>query len=830
MSGTLKYKILVVDDNPEILEDFKKVLGQNVVTHDALEKLSTQVFGERETNKPKNFLDKFELHFASQGADAIKKIEESITLNHPFSVMYIDVKMPPGMNGLETVKRVHLIDSNLEIVICSAYNDYTLDQMAQRICDHDRLIYIKKPFTSIEVQQLTRCLTSKWQAQRNSTNYIRDLEKLSQNKNQYLKILIESAIVINQSASLEDTIQATLRCICDNTSYCGAHAYLFEINRDINCKHIWHYNRNVDFETLVAATNDIEIIYPGEEVAGQILIEKNPILINKHENASLFARWDSSQNAKIESILGLPVCMGQNVVGVIELFSQLKEKEDAHLLKVLKETANLLSRSIEKDLSNNELKESREKALIAVKAKSEFLANMSHEIRTPLNSILGYTQILRRNHELTEKTKENYLSIIEKSGNHLLNIINSILDLSKIEAGNYSLKKEPFNLVQLLQEIKNMFYVKCEQKSIEFLLDISDSIPTMVSGDANRIKHVLINLANNAVKHTKVGAVTINSMYTDQKAIIEVHDTGSGISEDHLREIFKPFFQVELLEEREGTGLGLAIVKKDIEIMNGEIFVTSTLGKGTTFKLFIPLPKSLQENESTLQKDVVVQQLDTDQDWRVLVIDNEKTNRELLIDIFRLNGFKVDYCNYSEEAIAAANEMKPHFIFINLALSKYNQATIIRKILKLSPKTVLIGVSSDTIGTSKKLSKKLGCHDIIYKPFEINSLLMKLTNHFPIKYIMKEHVELDPSNEKKLVIDWDEVGRIVTPMQLDKLWDGFSRGDLNYLSDVANEMSRENPLLESFCNQLCLWADDFNDLEIGASIEKLEKTREKLNG
>lgn len=513
-------------------------------------------------------------------------------------------------------------------------------------------------------------------------------------------------------------------------------------------------------------------------------------------------------------------------MGTVELYSQIEEKLDINLLEVLSETVNLLSRSIERSLTEEELIHSRELALSAAKAKSEFLANMSHEIRTPLNAILGYTQILLKNKTLPEITKDNYLTVVEKSGNHLLGIINTILDLSKIESGKYSLKIKPLNLKALLNEIKSMFIVKCDQKNVAFQLDISDTVPQFINGDISKLRHILINLISNSVKNTNKGSIIITAMWAKNTMTFEVTDTGCGISKAHLAELFTPFFQVEQLEEREGTGLGLSIVKKEIELMKGNISVDSTINKGTTFTFQIPMTKSLEaKEESSIARNI--QDLDDGQEWRIMLIDNDKINKELLSDLFTLNHFKVFQSNYDEQAIEFARINKPHALYFNLKFPLVGNSGILLRIKEACPDIVFIGITSELQESHSDVVASIGCQEIILKPFDINRVLHKLGKLLPIKYKYHETVDLEEIPTKNIVLDWEEIGRIMSMEELNTFWDYFSNGNLAAIELAAQGLKDVKPALKDLCKKLVMWSKEFNDSEIGLCLEKIEQIKER---
>jgi len=244
-----------------------------------------------------------------------------------------------------------------------------------------------------------------------------------------------------------------------------------------------------------------------------------------------------------------------------------------------------------------ELKKAKQAAEHASHAKSEFLASLSHELRTPLNAISGYTQILINHPSVTQFQSER-LNIIRKSTEHILYLINDILDLARIEAGRLEIERAEFHLRNFLKDISEMFEVQAEQKKIEFVYHIPMHLPKIVIGDETRLRQVLINLLGNAIKFTDKGCVMLNAEYRNGRACFEVSDTGAGINADELEKIFSPFYQAGYYPKMtEGTGLGLSISKKLTQMMGGELTVQSNMGHGSVFRVGLELPAANGETD-----------------------------------------------------------------------------------------------------------------------------------------------------------------------------------------------------------------------------------------
>jgi len=293
--------------------------------------------------------------------------------------------------------------------------------------------------------------------------------------------------------------------------------------------------------------------------------------------------------------------------------------------------------SIIKDVTEHkqiekELQKAKENAEIANRAKSEFLANMSHELRTPLNGILGYTQIFKHDKNLT-KQQINGINIIQHSGEHLLMMINDILDLSKIEAGKMKLMPSEFCLIEFLKIIRDIIQIRAQQKKITFTYEILSDLPIYVYADEKRLRQILLNLLSNAIKFTNKGEVIFRIYYNKNKIRFEIEDTGIGISEENLKEIFWAFHQIgDQRKQIEGTGLGLPISKRLVNMMDGKLNVESTLGEGSKFWFEIVLIKISGWNKIKIEekKNIIIQ---TEQ---ISIIPPSKKELTILYDLLMM--------------------------------------------------------------------------------------------------------------------------------------------------------------------------------------------------
>ena len=398
-------RVLVIDDNRSIHEDFRKILQPGTETQ-GLDEARASLFGGESFQK---VLVQFELDYADQGQAALALVEMARREGRPYAVAFVDMRMPPGWDGLETIERMWEVDAEIQTVICTAYTDHSWDDIIRRLGCDDRLLILQKPFSSVEVSQLAASLTTKW--------------KLSRQARQRL----EAA-----------------------------------------------------------------------------------------------------------------------------------------------EAANV--------------------------AKSQFLANVSHEIRTPMNGILGMSELLLKT-PLNDKQRR-YIETLHKSGMALLQVINDILDISRIESGKLKIERIAFDLRQLVKDILELFSSPIESKGLRLTVELADNLLPEYDGDPVRIRQILTNLLGNAVKFTTQGEIVLHVAVAEETVgmttlCLKVRDTGIGIEPAVQAKLFTPFTQADGSTTRKygGTGLGLAIVKQLAHLMGGIVGVDSVLGQGSTFWCTIQLQK-----------------------------------------------------------------------------------------------------------------------------------------------------------------------------------------------------------------------------------------------
>ena len=390
--------------------------------------------------------------------------------------------------------------------------------------------------------------------------------------------------------------------------------------------------------------------------------------------------------------------------------------------------------------AEDEMRHAREAAEAANRAKSEFLSNMSHELRTPLNGVLGYVQILQRDPSVSSGQRE-CLDSIENCGQHLLTLINDVLDLSKIESGNLEIEKAPCDLRKLLKGAMDIVRQRAISKGLTIQSEISDQVPELALTDKTKLRQVLVNLLGNAVKFTKQGQVSLRAHVSlNQRLDIDVEDTGIGMDEGQLEEIFDPFKQVEGGKAAGGTGLGLAISRRLAQALQGSLRVKSQKGKGSCFTLSIPLfiakPKSGASSESRTNTEAHEWKLTGSKPISALVVDDRPTNRDILVRLLSNSGFQVAEAHGGQEAINLQKENEYPLILMDIRMPGKNgiETTQEMSTLGLLNNSVVIAISASVSPEAKSRFLREGFQDFIGKPFRASEVFSAIERHLKPKF------------------------------------------------------------------------------------------------
>ncbi len=431
-----------------------------------------------------------------------------------------------------------------------------------------------------------------------------------------------------------------------------------------------------------------------------------------------------------------------------------------HQLTIKRLQKELIARNFELQQEIIERKKAEEVAAAASKAKSQFVANMSHELRTPLNAILGFTQVMSRDASLSHENIEN-LRIINRSGQHLLELINDVLDLSKIEAGIVALDESSFDLYQLLDTLEEMFQIKAEAKNLQLKFFVQSQMPQYIKTDEKKLRVCLINLLGNSIKFTENGGqiwlrvglentlppeseISDNSTSSEKCFIsFEVQDSGVGIAVAEIDTLFNAFVQTEAgRKAADGTGLGLTITKKYVQIMDGNIGVSSIVGEGSTFKFNIKISPAAPSEVSITRLQRVLG-LEIEQPvYRILAVDDNTENRLLLVKMLQPMGFEVREAENGRQAIEIWESWQPDLIWLDTRMPVMNGFEAVIEIRarekNTRSRTVVIALTASVFEERKGEIIAAGCDDFVRKPFQEQIIFEKIAQYLGVRYIYQE--------------------------------------------------------------------------------------------
>ncbi|MEJ2693076.1 MAG: response regulator [Candidatus Thiodiazotropha sp.] len=540
--------------------------------------------------------------------------------------------------------------------------------------------------------------------------------------------------------------------------------YLALMNEDETVMTMQLWSREAMAECKVA---DIPQVYPVETTGlwGEAVRQRRPVITNDYSAPNPWKRGTPEGHIKLIRHMNLPLIVGGKIVLVVGVGNKTEDynQSDVQQLSLLmdgmwrlierkrsEEELKLHQSQLEETVRQRteELRLSRDAAEAASTAKSAFLANMSHELRTPLNAILGFSSIVRKDPHIPEAQRKN-LDIINRSGKHLLTLINDVLDVAKIEAGTVHLSNAPFDLGSMVRDVIDMMQMRAEEKGLHLLIDQSSRFPRYIVGDEPRLRQVMINLIGNAIKYTEQGGVALRLGITRDECAqlqIEIEDSGPGIALKDQPRIFEPFVQLGDHGASKGTGLGLTITRQYVLMMGGSIGLESTQGEGSLFRVNLPLieAKATDIAHAKQAESGEVIALATGQpQYRILIVEDQPDNRALLAHLLESIGLQVRIAENGEQGIELFQQWYPHLIMMDRRMPVMDGEEAMHRIRELpgGREVKIVAVTASAFKEQQEKMLDAGMDDFVGKPYTPSEIYNCLARQLGLRYLYNNYTE-----------------------------------------------------------------------------------------
>jgi len=619
--------------------------------------------------------------------------------------------------------------------------------------------------------------------------------------------------------TVDNTINESLKTIGEFVSVDRTYIFNYDYEKQITSNEYEWCN-----EGIIPQINDLK----------EVPLEMIPDWVNTHKKGEIMhipnvlalpkgPLREILEPQEIKSLLTIPMMLVDKCIGFVG-FDSVKDyhhysDEAITLLQLFSHMlVNVKNRTkTEKELieTNNYLELATIKATdmavqaeMANKSKSIFLANMSHEIRTPLNAIIGFSQLMNRDKTLSDSQKEYNVSII-RAGEHLLSLINDILELSKVEAGRVILNPTNVDLHSLIEDMQMIFKEKAQSKHLQFIFEIIGNLPDYVIVDESKLRQIFFNLIGNAIKFTEEGGIAVRVDIkeidaTKSKLIVEVQDSGFGIAEDEISSLFKHFVQTSSgVKKGSGTGLGLALSRELAILMGGNISVVSEVGRGSVFTFSVEIKEGEVEPSGKNSTKSVASLGKSEKAYRILVVDDKEENLQVAVSLLNLVGFVTKEAVNGEDAIAKFEEWSPDLILMDMRMPVMDgyEATRRIKSTEKGQRTPIVALTASTFEEEQHKIESLSMQGYIRKPFRENELFNTLEKILGVKYIYEE--EKASSSQTKYVDDNESVIKDIAKLPtniVSQMHDAVSVADLNQLEKLIEDISDNSELSEYLMN------------------------------
>jgi signal transduction histidine kinase/DNA-binding NtrC family response regulator len=696
------YRILIIDDNTAIHHDFHKILQKKEEPHTELQAMESALFGAVPRATPKSI---FEIECAAQGKDGLALVEQAQKEGRPYALAFVDGRMPPGWDGVETIQHLWRICPELQIVICTAYADYSWQEIQEVLGESDSLLILKKPFDNIEVLQLTHALTRKWDLNRQIQHRIdllgetvrertEEKERLSTQLEAALQHSPSGIVVLNALDNETFWSNPAAQEICDPTVMFKMHADVGGLPPDVQiCR----------AEGTPYSHNDLPLV---RAIANGMTIQHEEMLV-----------WVGNRQPRWLSCNASPIrkSNGDIWAGII-IFEEITERKQAEEEK----------RILEQKLNRAEKME----------ALGLLSGGVAHDLNNILSVVSGYSDLILLEAGVHNTLKSHAINI-KQANQRAAAIIQDMLTMARRGVQNHS----PIDINQI---ITGYFSAPEYQKLIDFnatvklKLDLTAE-PLTIQGSPIHLTKSIMNLAQNAAEAMLEGgtlSIKTAKNFIDQPihgygeitpsdyAVISVSDTGIGISEKDLKHIFEPFYTKKVMG-RSGTGLGLAVVWGTVKDHNGYIDVRSEVGKGTTFNLYFPMCGELKQTEPLPENAEMVD----GQGQLILIVDDEEKQRSIVGELLRRIKYNVISVASGEEAVTYVRDREVDLVILDMIMDPgIDGLETYQRILKIRPKQRAIIVSGFAETDRVRDAIALGANSLIKKPYSLEELGQAVKN------------------------------------------------------------------------------------------------------